>query len=130
MQLFIFDKPVLNDSSQPVTENMVGRESLFSEALVRPHERCHIKRARVISPEDGSNTELIRQSFPFFLQKKKPGVDRDPTSDGVIFVAFGKSAQRFSEIVSNIFGEDDVEVLKGRTVQFTDDLLLTNVDSM
>ena len=130
MQLFIFDKPVLNDASQPITENMIGRDSLFSEALVRPNERCHIKKARVINPEDGSNTELIRQSFPIFLQKKEPGVDRDPTSDGIIFVAFGKSAQRFSDIVSNLFGEDRREVVKGRTVQFTDDLLLTNVDSM
>ena len=128
MQLFIFDKPVLNDAPQPVIENMIGRHSTSSEALVRPSERCHIKKARVISPIDGSNTELLRQSFPFFF-KEKECVDHDPTSDGLLFVAFGKSARRFSDIVSHLFGEE-VEVMEGRTVKFTDDLLLNSVDSM
>ena len=130
MQLFIFDKPVLNDAPKPVIENMIGRNSISSEALVRPSERCHIKKARVISPKDGSNTELIRQSFPFFFKNKKKGVDYDPMSDGLLFVAFGKSAQRFSDIVSHLFGEDEVKVVKDRTVKFTADLLLNNVDSM
>lgn len=128
IQLFIFDKPVLNDASQPVMENMIGRDSLYSEAIVRPHERCHIKRARVISPEDGSNTELLRQSFPIFLDKEDVIGDREPMPDGALFVAFGKSAERFSEILLHIFGKD--EEIRGRKVRFTDDLLLNNVDGM
>ena len=126
MQFFQFDKTAISDLSQPVSENMIGRDSLRSEALVRLNDRCHIKRARIISPKDGSNTELIRQSLPYVFQRNPtqgPGsADRGPMSDGLFFVAFGQSAQRFSDILNNILGKPKSA--------FTDDLLITNVQGL
>lgn len=126
IQFFQFDKTALSDVSQPVSENMIGRDSLCSEVLVRPNERCHIKKARMIDAKDGSNTELIRQSLPYapLLNATKDDVtaDRGPMSDGLFFVAFGQSAQRFSDILNNILG-------KAKSA-FTDDLLITNVQGL
>ena len=125
IQFFKFDKTALSDVSQPVSENMIGRDSLCSEVLARPNDRCHVKRARVISPVDGSNTELIRQSLPFVASKESlqsGNADRGPLSDGLFFVAFGKSAKRFSEVLNNILGHPKSA--------FTDDLLITNVQGL
>lgn len=126
IQFFHFDKTVLSDVSQPVSENMIGRDSLYSEVLVRPNDRCHIKKARMINPKDGSNTELIRQSLPYVAPltatKEVANADRGPMSDGLFFVAFGQSAQRFSDILNNILG-------KAKSA-FTDDLLITNVQGL
>lgn len=126
IQFFRFDKTALSDLSQPVSENMIGRDSLCSEVLVRPNDRCHIKKARMISPKDGSNTELIRQSLPFTVSStttyEGENADRGPMSDGLFFVAFGKSAKRFSKILNNILGR--------AKSAFTDDLLITNVQGL
>ena len=121
IQFFQFDKTALSDLSQPVSENMIGRDSLCSEVLVRPNDRCHIKKARMISPRDGSNTELVRQSLaaPPTTTNEGANADRGPMSDGLFFVAFGKSAKRFSKILNNILGR--------AKSAFTDDLLITNV---
>jgi putative iron-dependent peroxidase len=127
IQLFILNKTALDEAPQAMLENMIGRESTHTEALARPREHCHIKRARVINTMDGTNTELLRQSFPFFYKNKFKG-GRDAVSDGILFLAFGKSAQRFSEILLNIFGED--RKYKDRSVRFTDDLFLSNVDGV
>lgn len=126
IQFFRFDKTALSDMSQPVSENMIGRDSLCSEVLVRPNERCHIKKARIVSPKDGSNTELIRQSLPYEVPVPTANMgansDRGPMSDGLFFVAFGKSAKRFSKILNNILGR--------AKSAFTDDLLITNVQGL
>ena len=125
IQFFKFDKTAISDLSQPVSETMIGRDSLCSEVLARPNDRCHIKRARVISPKDGSNTELIRQSLPFVASKESQlsgNADCGPLSDGLFFVAFGQSAQRFSDILKNILGKPKSA--------FTDDLLITNVQGL
>lgn len=127
IQFFQFDKTALSDLSQPVSENMIGRDSLCSEVLARPNDRCHIRRARMISPKDGSNTEFIRQSLPYVAplpnQESEIHVaDRGPMSDGLFFVAFGQSAQKFSDILNNILG-------KAKSA-FTDDLLITNVQGL
>ena len=118
VQFFHIDKEVMNDASQPVSESMIGRNSLSSETLVKLHDRCHIKRARLVSKRDGTNTELIRQSLPYNAPKI-PDKDRGPMSDGLFFVAFGQSAQKFSDILDNILGHPNSK--------FTDDLLITNV---
>lgn len=117
IQFFEFDKSALRDVSQPISENMIGRDSMYSEALARLDERCHIKRARVIDPQNGTNTELIRQSLPFFPEGNDH--DRGPMSNGLFFVAFGQSAQRFSDILNNLLGPSDTP--------FTQDLLLNHV---
>ena len=126
IQFFQFDKTALSDVSQPVSENMIGRDSLCSEVLARPNDRCHIKRARIISPKDGSNTEIIRQSLPYVAPlsstQESENADRGPMSDGLFFVAFGQSAQRFSDILNNILGKPKSA--------FTDDLLITNVQGL
>lgn len=36
VQFFQFDKIVFNEASQPVAENMVSRDSHYSEVLPRP----------------------------------------------------------------------------------------------
>lgn len=125
VQFFHFDKTALSDNSQPVSENMIGRDSLCGEVLARMNDRCHVKRARVISPKDGSNTELIRQSLPYFPDQSSlltGNADRGPMSDGHFFVAFGQSAQRFSDILNNILGH--------AKSFFTEDLLITNVQGL
>ena len=116
VQFFEFDRPVLTKSSQPISENMIGRDSVYSETLARLDERCHVKRARVVDPKDGTNTELIRQALPYVVEKKD--LDRGPLTNGLFFVAFGKSAERFDKILGNILGEPD---------GFTTDLLMNNV---
>ena len=118
VQFFDIDKTVLSKSSQAVAEKIIGRESMYSEVLPHPADRCHIKRARLISEKDGSNTELIRQSLPFF-KPRAPDVDRGPVQDGLFFVAFGQSAQKFSNILDNILGDPKDT--------FTTDLLIINV---
>ena len=125
IQFFQFDKTALSDVSQPVSENMIGRDSLCSEVLARPNDRCHVKKARLISTKDGSNTELIRQSLPYVPEmstSQTGNADRGPMSDGLFFVAFGQSAQKFSDVLNNILGE-------ARSA-FTDDLLITNVQGL
>ena len=119
VQFFQFDKTVFSEAPQPISENMIGRDSLFSEALARPNERAHIKRARLISGKDGSNTELLRQSLPFTHPKDDLKLDRGPISDGVFFVAFGQSAKIFSDVLEHILGDEKSP--------FTQDLMLTNV---
>lgn len=121
VQFFKFDKTALNEYSIPISENMIGRDSIFSESLARLDDRCHIKRARLIDSRDGSNTELLRQSLPFVPEKHQEA-DRGPMSEGLFFVAFGKSAERFSDIVQNIFGDSKSF--------FTQDLMLTHVQGM
>ena len=122
IQFFRFDKTALSDISQPVSENMIGRDSLCSEVLVRPNDRCHIKKARMISPKDGTNTELIRQSLPYAVSSTTSYEGENAMSDGLFFVAFGKSAKRFSKILNNILGR--------AKSAFTDDLLITNVQGL
>ena len=119
MQFFTFDRPVFTETSQPITENMIGRTSTYSETLARLDERCHIKRARVISPKDGTNTELIRQSLPHVVESK--GLDRGPLTSGLFFVAFGKSSKRFDTILNSILGDPD---------GFTQDLMINNVQGL
>ena len=116
VQFFEFDKPALTSNSQPISENMIGRDSIFSETLARLDERCHVKRARVIDRKDGTNTELIRQALPYVVQSSD--TDYGPDTNGLFFVAFGKSAERFATILKNILGEPD---------GFTTDLLMNNV---
>ena len=115
VQFFKFDKPALTSNSQPISENMIGRDSIFSETLARLDERCHVKRARVIDRKDGTNTELIRQALPYVVQSD---TDLGPRTNGLFFVAFGKSAERFATVLKNILGEPD---------GFTTDLLMNNV---
>lgn len=117
VQFFQFDNRVLKGVSQPVFENMIGRASNSSETLARLDPWCHIKRARLISPRDGTNTELIRQPLPYVPQRSNGS--RGPTSKGLFFVAFGKSVQRFFEILRHMLGPTDT--------YFTHDLLLSNV---
>ncbi len=121
VQFFKFDKSAINEFSLPISENMIGRDSVYSESLPRLDDRCHIKRARLIDSRDGTNTELLRQSLPF-VPERNPNVDRGPMSEGLFFVAFGKSAERFSDIIQNIFG--------GSKSLFTQDLMLTHVQGM
>ena len=118
VQFFQFDKDVFSDAPQPVSEHMVGRDTLFSEALARPNERCHIKRARLINSVDGTNTELLRQSLPYVVPPEG-GLDRGPVSNGVFFVAFGQSTKIFSDILENMLGDE--------TSKFTQDLMITHV---
>ena len=118
VQFFKFDNRVLKGVSQPVFENMIGRASNSSETLAHLDPWCHIKRARLISPRDGTNSELIRQPLPYVPQGSNHG-GRGPRSKGLFFVAFGKSVQRFFEILRHMLGPTDAH--------FTDDLLLTNV---
>ena len=113
-----FDKTVFSDAPQPVSENMIGRDTVYNEALARPNERCHIKRARLIDPKDGTNTELLRQSLPY-TRPEKGSLDRGPMNDGIFFVAFGQSSKIFSDILENILGIEKSA--------FTTDLLLINV---
>ena len=94
---------------------------MYSETLARLDDRCHIKRARLINSRDGTNTELLRQSLPFVPSSDK-SVDRGPMSEGLFFVAFGKSAERLSDIVQNLFGHSKA--------LFTEDLMLTHVHGM
>lgn len=121
VQFFQFDKTALSDLAQPVSENMIGRDSLSSEVLARLNDRCHIKKARLINHKDGSNTELLRQSLPYSPDptSESNNADRGPMSDGLFFVAFGQSAKRFSDILFSILGHADSP--------FTQDLLITNV---
>ncbi len=121
VQFFKFDKSALQESSTPITENMIGRDSVYSETLARLDDRCHVKKARLINSRDGTNTELLRQSLPFVPDSHKD-VDRGPMSEGLFFVAFGKSAERFSDIVENLFGPSKS--------LFTQDLMLTHVHGM
>ncbi len=118
VQFFEFDKAIFSDAPQPVSEHMIGRDTLFSEALARPNDRCHIKRARLVNPVDGTNTELLRQSLPYVVPQGG-ALDRGPVSDGVFFVAFGQSTKIFSDVLENILGDG--------TSPFTQDLLITNV---
>ena len=118
MQFFQLDKTLFSDATHPQLENMIGRDVINSESLARPDEHCHIKRARLIDPKDGSNTELLRQSLPFNTPKGPPDLDRGPMNDGVFFVAFGQSAKVFSDILGNIFGDKKA---------FIQDLLIKNV---
>lgn len=117
VQFFQFDNHVLKGVSQPVFENMIGRASNSSETLAHLDPWCHIKRARLISQRDGTNTELIRQPLPYVPQRSSGS--RGPTSKGLFFVAFGKSVQCFFTILKHMFGPTDT--------YFTHDLLLTNV---
>lgn len=116
VQFFEFDKNVFSEAPQPVSEHMIGRNTV-SEALARPADRCHIRRARLIDSKDGTNTELLRQSLPY-VYTAGGTLDRGPISDGVFFVAFGQSSKVFSEVINNILGHEK---------SFTQDLLLTNV---
>ena len=117
VQFFEFDNPVLRESSQPALENMIGRASKNNETLAHLDHWCHIKRARIISQKDGTNTELIRQPLPY-VPKSTSG-SCGPSSKGLFFVAFGKSVQQFFKILRNMFGPADTF--------FTHDLLLTHV---
>ena len=121
VQDFIFDKEAFSENSQPVIENMIGRDSLYGETLARPVERCHVKRARIIDPVDGSNTNLLRQALPLFLPKL--GGSSNPMSDGLAFVAFGQSASTFSQILDHILG-------LGKEAPFVPDMMMTNVQGM
>ena len=116
VQFFQFDKTLFSDATQPHLENMIGRDVIYSESLAKADERCHIKRARLIDPKDGSNTELLRQSLPF-TPKGHP--DLGPMNDGIFFVAFGQSAKVFSDILGNILGDEKST--------FIQDLLIKNV---
>ena len=116
VQFFEFDVAPLNDSAQPISENMIGRDSVHSETLARLDERSHVKRARIIDPKDGSNAEFIRQPLPFVVNNDSG--DSGPNTNGLFFVAFGQSSERFKNILHNILGEP-----KG----FTMDLLMHNV---
>ena len=120
VQDFIFDKEAFSENSQPVIENMIGRDSLYGETLARPVERCHIKRARIINPVDGSNTNLLRQALPLWLSKSGSS---NSISDGLAFVAFGQSASTFSQILDHILG-------LGKEAPFVPDMLITNVQGM
>lgn len=118
VQFFEFDKTVFNEAPQPVSEHMIGRDATFSEALARPNDRCHIRKARLIDPKDGSNTELLRQSLPY-THPRVASQDRGPMSDGLFFVAFGQSSKIFSDVLDNILGDEKSP--------FTQDLMITNV---
>ena len=118
MQFFQLDKTLFSDAPQPVAENMVGRDTLYSESLARPNDRCHIKKARLIDNKDGTNTELIRQSLPY-VHPEGGSLDRGPMSDGIFFVAFGQSSKVFSNILENILGVEKSA--------FTEDLMISNV---
>lgn len=115
VQFFQFDNTAIQRNSQPMTEHIIGRDSNYSETLAVLDDRCHIKRARIISKDDGSNTELLRQSLPYTPSKGKRG----PEEEGLFFVAFGQSIQRLYEILSNLFGQPET--------YFVDDLFLTHV---
>ncbi len=116
VQFFEFDVPPLNNSAQPISENMIGRDSVHSETLARLDERSHVKRARIIDPKDGSNAEFIRQPLPYVVSNDNG--DSGPRTNGLFFVAFGQSAERFKNILKQLFGDP-----KG----FTMDLLMHNV---
>ena len=124
VQDFIFDREAFSDNSQPVIENMIGRDSLYGETLARPVERCHIKRARIINPVDGSNTDLLRQALPLWLPKLGSG--SNSISDGLAFVAFGQSASIFARILDNILCLH----VGGKEAPFVPDMLITNVQGM
>ena len=117
VQFFQFDNPAFKESSQPVLENMIGRSSGSSETLAHLDKRCHIKRARIIRPTDGTNTELLRQPLPY-VPRGSHGSE-GPSTKGLLFVAFGKSVERFFEILENMFGP--------AKTHFTHDLLLSHV---
>lgn len=117
VQFFRFDNPVLMGTSQPALENMIGRSSSNSETLAHLDRFCHIKRARIISHKDGSNTELIRQPLPYIPHSTNGS--HGPSTRGLFFVAFGQSVQRFFEILKSMFGPSEAI--------FTRDLLLTHV---
>ena len=112
IQKFRFDVTVFSDSPIPVKENMIGRDGTYSETLANIEERAHVKRARSIRPEDGTNAEFLRQALPIVTSKSH-------LEHGLFFAAFGKSIQRFFEIFQNMFGDP--------TTDFTHDLLLTHV---
>ena len=115
VQFFQFDNTAIQRNSQPMVEHIIGRDSTYSETLAVLDERCHIKRARVISKVDGSNTEILRQSLPYTPMKGLMG----PDEEGLFFVAFGHSIQRIFEILKNLLGNPDA--------YFVDDLFLTHV---
>lgn len=123
LQFFKFDKSVLNDAPQPLSEHMIGRHAVDSEVLARLDEHAHIKRARLMNSKDGSNTELLRQSLPYNVPKpERASGDKGPMSDGTLFVAFGQSSQVFSDILGNILGHEKSP--------FTQDLMIGNVQGM
>lgn len=102
LQFFHFDQSTFLEASQPRLETMIGRDSKFSETLPKLDERSHIKRARLIDSKNGTNTELLRQALPYYYASG--GGERGPMGDGLMFVAFGQSAQRFSDIIENMLG--------------------------
>ena len=115
VQFFQFDNSAIQRNSQPMTEYLIGRDSTYSETLAVLDERCHIKRARVISQVDGSNTEILRQSLPYTPCKGSKG----PEEEGLFFVAFVQSIQRIFDILKNLLGNPNAS--------FVDDLFLTHV---
>ena len=112
IQQFKFDVVIFSESPIPVKENMIGHDGTYSETLANIEERAHVKRARNVRPDDGSNVEFLRQALPIVTSDSH-------LEQGLFFAAFGKSIRRFFEIFQRIFGDPNTD--------FTHDLLLTHV---
>ena len=112
LQKFKLDVDIFSESPIPVKENMIGRDGTYSETLANIEERAHIKRARNVRPEDGTNAEFLRQALPIVIPDS-------PQEQGLFFAAFGRSTKRFFEILERMFGDP--------STAFTHDLLLTHV---
>ena len=117
-QFFQFDSHALNNMVDPVKEIMVGRSIRTSEVLPTPDERSHVKRARLISKKDGTNTEIFRQSLPFAPAPHVQG----PLEKGFFFIAFANSINVFFDILKNMTGWSTHHPQQ----EFTHDLLLTH----
>ena len=117
-QFFRFDKHALKDMVDPVKEIMVGRCIGTGEVLPTPDERSHVKRARLISKDDGTNTEILRQSLPFAPAPNVFG----PIEEGFFFIAFANSINVFFDILKSMTGWSTQHPQQ----EFTHDLLLTH----
>ena len=117
-QFFNLDKSALKDTVDPVKEIMIGRRIQSSEVLPTADERSHVKRARLISKVDGTNTEILRQSLPFVPAPSLMG----PIEDGFFFIAFAKSFNVFFDILKSMTGWTEARPQQA----FSHDLLLTH----
>ena len=116
-QFFDFDTHALDDMTDPVKEIMIGR-NVSGEVLPTSDERSHIKRARLISKEDGTNTEILRQSLPYAPDPQKDG----PNEQGFFFVGFMKGVNELYDILKSLTGWPQKA--------FTHDLLITHAQGL
>lgn len=95
VQQWVHDLDYMDSLSQSDQDDIIGRRISDNEEFDEAPESAHVKRAAQESYEP--EAFILRRSMPW----------ADATSEGLVFVAFGKSLDAYESILNRMVGHED-----------------------